>query len=217
MENKKIIIITGHYGTGKTNIAINLALDYVKEYKTAIVDLDIVNPYFRTADNIKLLKEHGIRTIVPQFANSNLDIPSLPAEVNSVFYGNDEMVIFDVGGDDAGAIALGQYINKIKENGYEMYCVISKYRPMINTPEAAVEILRDIETSSRLKVTGIINNSSLGIETTAEDVKNSSEYARKIAKITGLPIVYTTVNDLKFSDPCVDNIKKIELYTKVLW
>lgn len=214
---KRIIIVTGHYGTGKTNIAINLAIEYAKTQKTVIVDLDVVNPYFRTADNLELLRENGIKAIVPNFANTNLDVPSLPAEVGAAFTGDEEVVVFDVGGDDAGATALGRYSGKIRENGYEMYCVVSKYRPLINTPEAAVGILREIEHASRLTATGIINNSSLGRETSAEDIEKSAEYAEKISEMTGLPVIYTTAVDFFDKKPAVENLKTIRLYTKNLW
>ncbi len=211
---KKITIITGHYGTGKTNIAINLALESAKLHKTVIVDLDIVNPYFRTCDSTDILERNGIKVIAPEFANSNLDLPSLPSTVASVFDGDYESVIFDVGGDDAGAVALGQYSNKIKGYDYEMYCVISMYRPLIANPADAVENMREIEWASRLKITGLINNSSLGNETAPQDIYNSESYAKAVSELANIPLIYTTA-DKNVGE--VKNTKTISLYTKTVW
>ncbi|MBE6903225.1 MAG: ParA family protein [Ruminococcaceae bacterium] len=211
---KKITIITGHYGTGKTNIAINLALESAKLHKTVIVDLDIVNPYFRTCDSTELLEKSGVYVIAPEFANSNLDLPSLPSTVASVFDGDYESVIFDVGGDDAGAIALGRYSNRIKSFDYEMYCVISMYRPLIAEPLDAVENMREIEMASRLKITGLINNSSLGAQTTPQDIYDSFQYAQKVSELSGIPLIYTTADK---NVGKVDNTKTISLYTKTVW
>lgn len=217
MDKKKIIIITGYYGTGKTNIAINLAVDYSNLYKTVIVDLDIVNPYYRSSDRKDVFESHGIKLISPTFASTNLDIPALPGEINSVFSMDYEVIVFDVGGDDAGAVALGRYNRKIKENGYEMYCVVSKYRPFIDNPFTAVQVLKEIEGSSRLRMTGIINNSNLGAETTNKDIINSLEYADKISEMTGLPIIYTTVKNHFPDDKKINNLRKIDIYTKSMW
>ncbi|MEG2429922.1 MAG: P-loop NTPase, partial [Oscillospiraceae bacterium] len=126
---KRISIITGHYGSGKTNVAVNLALQLKEQHeKVTIVDLDIVNPYFRTSDFTQMLSEKGIKVIAPVYANTNLDIPALPPSINSIFDNKDSFVIVDVGGDDAGAIALGQFSNRIKNSEYDMYYVINECR-----------------------------------------------------------------------------------------
>ena len=190
--NKKIIIISGHYGSGKTNIAVNLALKLADEgKKVAIVDLDIVNPYFRAADNVKELSERGVRCILPQFANTNVDVPTLPPQIHSVF-SSDETVIFDVGGDKDGAIALGGYRNTIKRLGYDMIAVVNMYRPLTATALDTLENLREIEDNTSLAFTGFINNSNLGEETTKEDVEASLSYAEEIEKASSLPLLYTS-------------------------
>jgi hypothetical protein len=184
-----IIVVTGHFGTGKTNIAVNLALEAGRRgvAPVSIVDLDIVNPFFRTADNAALLESRGIRAILPVFAGSNVDIPALSPEVNAVF-NLGGLAVFDVGGDDSGAIALALFADKIKAAGYVMYYVVSRYRPLTAAPEAAAELLGGIEKSSGLKVTGIINNSNIGEESTAEGFAASFEYADRVAALAGVPV-----------------------------
>lgn len=185
-------IICGHYGSGKTNIAVNLALLARRQnphIPVHIADIDIVNPYFRTADAVQLLTEHDIDVLVPEFANSNVDIPSLPPKLVSLFdMGKDDISFIDVGGDD-GSIALGMYSSIISRAGYDMIYVVNRYRPLIADPDDAYECMLEIEAASRLKCTKIINNSSLGAETTAEDVLESVEYAKKCAEKCGLPLI----------------------------
>ena len=179
-----IYIITGHYGSGKTEIAINLAQ---KLKNPVIVDMDIVNPYFRTADAKDKLEALGVKVITPEFANTNVDIPSLPPEIFSALQGTND-VILDVGGDEDGAIALGQF-NKYFQNGYEMYFVMNFLRPMTKEPEDVYEILKEIEFASRLKVTKHINNTNVKEATTAEIVEKSMEKARKAEQLTKIPLM----------------------------
>ena len=191
MWDKKIIIISGHYGSGKTNIAVNLALKLADSgKKVALVDLDIVNPYFRAADNRLELDAHGIRCILPQFANTNVDVPTLPPQIHSVF-SSDETVIFDVGGDKDGAIALGVYRNAIRSIGYDMIAVVNMYRPLTATAQDTLENLREIEDNCSLSFTGFINNSNLGEETSTEHIEASLNYANEIASRSNLPLLFT--------------------------
>lgn len=195
LPEKKITIVCGHYGSGKTNLAVNLALALAKSgEKTVLVDLDIVNPYFRAADNRRELEENGVRCILPQFANTNVDVPALPPQIHSTFIG-DEKVIFDVGGDKDGAMALGVYRNAIAKCGYEMIAVCNMYRPLTPTPEETIENLAEIESQCRLAFTALVNNSNLGEETTAGDVEASFAYADSLAEKTKLPLLFTSVSD----------------------
>ncbi len=210
---KKALIITGHYGSGKTNIAVNLALDYAAAgERVCIIDLDIVNPYFRTADFGELFEDKGIRMIAPQYANTNLDIPSLGFDMAALLREYDRVII-DVGGDDAGAIALGQYAAILQNFGYEMLYVVNSFRYLTGTPEEAVELLRDIEFVSRLKATGIVNSSNLGAETTAEDVLGSVEYAEKAAESAGLPLVFTAA-ERRLG---LTQFRGVEVYVRPFW
>jgi len=188
-DTERIIIITGHFGSGKTNFAVNTALFLAAESPVSLIDFDIVNPYFRAADDTRLLSQHGVRCIVPEFANSNVDVPSLPAEILSVFNSKDEKAIFDVGGDDSGATALGTYKNRFEECGYTMLYVFSQYRPLTSTPEDALQVMRDIEAVSRLKCSGLINCSNIGTATTDELFSDSFEFADRLSEISGLPLL----------------------------
>lgn len=213
---KRISIITGHYGSGKTNIAVNMALTAKKEgKKVMVVDLDIVNPYFRTSDFTELFSKQDIRLISPTFANSNLDTPILSAEINAAFDDKDSYVIIDVGGDDAGAIALGRYNSSILQEDYDLYYVVNKYRYQTKDASEATELLTDIERCSRLKATKLINNSNLGKETTCELVKNSLSYAENISEKTGLPVAYTCINrDIDFGG---NTFLPVSIYVKTIW
>ena len=194
-NNKRIKIVCGHYGSGKTNVCVNLAFLYKKRYpdsRVALADVDTVNPYFRAADAAKELEDFGIHAIVPEFANTNVDIPSLPAELYSLFSRDSDVVSFiDVGGDD-GACALGMYSDLIKECGYEMIYVVSKYRPLISDPQAAADLMHIIEEASHLKCTAVVNNSSIGRETTKEDIVSSLDYAHKVSEECKLPLLFTS-------------------------
>ena len=195
---KRIIVVTGHFGTGKTNVAVNLALALQKEGKrVTLIDFDIVNPYFRAADDRAMLEAAGVRTIVPTYANTNVDIPVIPAEVSSVFADPTVTAIFDVGGDDVGAAALGVYRAQIAAAGYDMLYVCSYYRPLTADPADAVALMGDIHARSGLTCTAIVNNSNIGAETTPEAVANSFAWAEEIAARSGLPICFdsTTLPD----------------------
>ena len=216
MRNK-LIIITGHYGSGKTNVAVNLAVKLNNDgKKVTIVDMDIVNPYFRTADSALMLADKGIKCIIPEFANSNIDLPAIPAEIYSTFEPDDnECVIYDVGGDDDGAVVLGMYKQYFDKCGYDMWCVCNMYRPLIADPADAAALISDIERKSQLKCTGIINNSNLSVETTDEVVTDSFGYIDTISKITGLPVIYQTAFNQILSDN--ENIFHINNVTKNLY
>lgn len=191
---KRINIFCGHYGSGKTNIAINYAF-YLKSLglPTAIADIDIVNPYFRTKDSEDELKKAGIEVISLPFANSNVDLPALPAEMYSLVQNKSLYAVLDVGGDDRGAYALGRYVPYIlEENDYEMFFVANFYRPLTPDAESAFEVMGEIEQACRIKFTAIINNSNLGEETTVESIAATSEKAEKLAEISGVPLVMTT-------------------------
>ena len=192
---KRLTLILGHYGSGKTNIAVNLAVAYKKEReRVAIADLDIVNPYFRTKDSLDLLNEKGIRLIVSEYANTNLDIPALPQDMYAVTDDKGLTCILDIGGDDRGALVLGRLRPEIvRENDYEMLLVINKYRPLTATPADTLEVMREIEGAADMRFTGIVNNSNLGRETTAADVLASLPYAEEVSRLASLPIVMTTV------------------------
>lgn len=194
---KRITLLSGHYGSGKTNIAVNMALDLKKQYENvAIADLDIVNPYFRTKDSAEELQQNGIRLIVSDYANSNLDIPALPDDMYAITDDKKLKTIIDVGGDDRGALALGRIAPQIiKENDYDMLMVINRFRPLTPDAESTLEVMREIELAGGIKFTGLINNSNLGAQTEKEDVLSSVKYANEVSALSGLPVVLTTVEE----------------------
>ena len=195
MKFKRLTLMAGHYGSGKTNIAVNLAMMLKREGEDVVIaDLDIVNPYYRTKDSEEELKAAGIPLISSEYANSNVDVPALPQELYSIVDVKSRHAIVDIGGDDRGALALGRYTPFIlEENDYDMLLVINKYRPLTPDTASTLEVMREIEAAGGLPFTGIVNNSNLGRETTPEDVIASDAYAKDIAAATGLPIRMTTV------------------------
>ena len=195
MKFKRLTLMAGHYGSGKTKIAVNLAMMLKKSGEDVVIaDLDIVNPYYRTKDSEEELKAAGIPLISSEYANSNVDVPALPQELYSIVDVKSRHAIVDIGGDDRGALALGRYTPFIlEENDYDMLLVINKYRPLTPDTASTLEVMREIEAAGGLPFTGIVNNSNLGRETTPEDVIASDAYAKDIAAATGLPIRMTTV------------------------
>ena len=199
MEHKRLTLFAGHYGSGKTNIAVNYALHLAAEGKSVcIADLDIVNPYFRTKDSAKELAEAGVTLISPQFANTNVDLPALPAEAYRLVEDKSIYGIMDIGGDDRGAYALGRYTPSILEEGdYRMAFVANCYRPLTRTAEDALTVMREIEAACGLPFTCIINNSNLGTETTQQTVLDSLEFIDELCKLSGLPLwLHTAREDL---------------------
>lgn len=202
MEYKRITLLCGHYGSGKTNVAVNMAYDQREKYdKVAIADLDIVNPYFRTKDSAKDFEDKKIELICSEYAGSNVDIPALPQQIYSICDQKDKQVIIDVGGDDRGALALGRIVPAIKqENDYEMLFVVNCFRPLTRDADSTLEVMQEIEYAANIKFTAIVNNSNLGEETTKDDVLKSLAYAEEISRKTGLPIKCTTVYNKLYDD-----------------
>ena len=190
MEHKRLTLFAGHYGSGKTNIAVNYALSLAKEgKKVCIGDLDIVNPYFRTADSAAQLEKAGVELISSRYANSNVDLPALPAENYRLVQDKTIYGIMDIGGDDRGAYALGRYVPYIKaEDNYRMVFVANCSRPLTRTPEEALEVMQEIETACKLPFTCIVNNSNLGPETTPQTVMDSLEFVQRLSQLSGLPV-----------------------------
>lgn len=220
---KDFVVVTGHYGCGKTNFSINLALDYAaKGRKVTIVDMDLVNPYFRTSDYRELLESKGIEVIAPVFGHTNLDIPSLPASMYSIFDSKD-MVIVDVGGDDVGSTVLGRFRPKFEGLDYDMLYVVNRFRNLTATPEEAVEVLNEIKAVSGLTPTGLINNSHLMQETDEKVISEGIEFTKKISAITGLPVIANTLRRDLY-DSTIKNVYgdaehfyPIDIHVSVCW
>ena len=218
---KRVTIIAGHYGSGKTNVAVNYALKLsASGKKTSLSDLDIVNPYFRSKDSERVLADNGIRFISSAYANSNVDVPALPADAYAVTADKETYAVVDVGGDDRGALALGRYVPEIlAEDNYEMLFVVNCYRPLTRDAKSAVEVMREIEEATKMRFTGIINNSNIGDETKAQDVISSVSYANEISEITGLPIKFTSVHHALYDElnGKIKDLFPIRLYIRQTW
>ncbi|MGN1059511.1 MAG: hypothetical protein ACI4QW_03685 [Clostridia bacterium] len=192
----RIHIIVGHYGSGKTEFAINYALRLREAFKRVyIVDLDIVNPYFRTNDVRNRLEALGLSVIASPYASSNVDIPALPSDIFRVFSDREAAVVFDVGGDDDGAVALGRYKKFFDQELTEMLFVINVFRPMTAQAEQIRDMIADIEAVSRQRVTALVNSSNLaGLTTAAETVKGQT-ITDEVVRITGIPCRYIAVTE----------------------
>lgn len=214
---KKINIVTGHYGSGKTNFSANLAVKIAEGGgKVTVVDLDIVNPYFRSADFSELFSQKNIELVAPMYANSNLDIPAISFDLERIAAGDGSLVI-DVGGDDAGAIALGRYAKSFEafSDDIDMFYVVNCRRFLTRTAEEALELMYEIEAAAQMKHTAIVNNTNLLYETTAEILEESAEFAEKISERSGLPVAYSCVPLGLAAD--VPNPFPVEIYVKKIW
>ena len=219
MDAKRLTLFAGHYGSGKTNIALNWAYRLRDEGRAVTVaDLDIVNPYFRTKDAEDELARHGIGLIVSEYANSNVDLPALPSRIYSLVGDRATYGVLDIGGDDRGALALGRWVPSIiAEDDYDMLFVVNKARPLTRTVDDTLEVYAEVEAACGLPFTGIVNNTNLGPETTAQTVLASMEYADAVARATGLPLKMTCVdkrlvNDLAGKVDSLFPLDILELY-----
>ena len=198
-DAKRITLFAGHYGSGKTNIALNYA-KWLRRggAEVCVADLDIVNPYFRTKDSARDLQAEGIGLVVSEYANSNVDFPALPKEIYALVsppapgtkhQAPSAKIVMDIGGDDRGALALGRYVPDILAgNDYDMLAVVNAARPLTHTVADAVAVLREIEAACQLPFTGLVNNTNFGQDTTAADVLVSLDYADGIARTMNLPV-----------------------------
>lgn len=187
----RINIFVGHFGSGKTEIAINYAMKKAAEgNKVTIVDCDIVNTYFRTLDAKDALEAQGIRVISPLFANTNLEMQMMPPEILRVFEEKDTTVVFDVGGDEDGALALGAYKQLFEREGYRLFFVVNAKRPLTETAEDVIEYMIDIEKASRLTITDLVNNTNLSAETEVGDILDGHSVVEQVAARAKLPYTF---------------------------
>lgn len=218
---KRVTVFAGHYGSGKTNIAVNYAMKLAREGKAvSLADLDIVNPYFRSKDSRVQMEEAGIRFISSEYAGTNVDVPALPSEAYSVTQDKSRYAVIDVGGDDRGALALGRYVPEIlREQNYDMWFVTNFCRPLTANATAAYEVLREIEEACKLPFTGIIGNTNIGEETTVDTVLSATEKLAELSKLSRLPIVMTTVHEPLYSHlkDTVSPLFPIRLYVRQSW
>ena len=210
MFDKRITLFMGHYGSGKTFVAVNYAIK-LRELgkKVSIYDLDIVNPYFRTVDAMKLLESKDVELVVSPFAETNVDIPAMNSKSYKMVDDLSRCAVADIGGDDRGALALGRFSDKIKEeNDYDVLWVVNNCRPETRDINGALQIKAEIEYASRLKFTGIVNNANLGNETTEKTILDGLKFVEELSKKTQIPLKFTAVrSDLIKGE--IKNIKEI--------
>ncbi len=200
-NDARIHIIVGHYGSGKTEFAINYALWLKQSFERVyLVDLDIVNPYFRTNDAAPKLSALGLSVIASAYAGSNVDVPSLPSEIQRVFVDQNAAVVFDVGGDDDGAVALGRYKPYFDKEKTEMLFVLNAYRPMTTTKEAVCKMIADIEAASRQKITALVNSSNLAELSTATETIQGQKLTDEVSRITNIPCRYVAATESVIND-----------------
>ena len=215
---KHVKVLIGNYGSGKSELALNFAMQAAaRGDRTELLDLDMVNTYFRLTERGKLVEQKEIRLVSPNFACSGIETLSLPAEVSSAFVLDWDSVIFDVGGDDVGATALGQLHRQIETAGYEMLYVVNRYRVLSTKPEETLPLLREIETASHLKATAVVNNSNLAVQTDMQTVLNAVPFAKKAAELCHLPLLYSTVPDFAMENTLPEGFKAVKRYVRFVW
>ncbi len=192
LNDKRIRIIIGHYGSGKTEFAVNYAMKLAdKVKKIAIADLDVVNPYFRSREKQELMETKGIKVISNSLGiNVGVDVPAISAEVLGPIQDESYDVVLDVGGDSVGARALARYHTYFTEGAYDMFCVLNAYRPGTQNAYEAIEHIKAIEEAARAKVTGLINNTHLLRETSVDDVLNGQKLVKEVSEKLNIPIKY---------------------------
>lgn len=219
---KRINIFTGDYGSGKTEVSINYALELAEENnEVKVVDLDIVNPYFRSREVKKDLAKQGIEVLAPAGKLAQADLPALPPQILGAVQNKNNQVIFDVGGDEDGTVALGRFKQYIDETQTDVNFVINPNRPFTGNSEGVKEVIEKIENASRLKVDHLISNPNLGQETEIEDIKKGHEKVKEISNDLGIPIKFLTIcpelidglNLTEFSIP----VFTLELFMKTPW
>lgn len=215
---KSCVIVCGHYGAGKTNLTVNLALAAAQSGEAvSVIDMDVVNPYFRTADFQELFREAGIRLIAPIYANTNLDLPVLPPSVGAAIREKTGRLFLDVGGDDDGAVALGGFSALLEERGYSMLYVVNSRRELEPEPGEEAALLRRIQTASRLKVTHLVNNTNLGPETTSEVLLQSLPYLEEVSKRTGVPVLGAAAEERLAPHLEAEGLLPVRVYVKPPW
>ncbi len=218
---KRITIFAGHYGSGKTTAAVAYAKKLREEHeKVMIVDIDLINPYYRTKDAKEELDALGIHVISPTYANTNIETPSVPPEMMAAFSQKDTYVVFDAAGDDDGAVVLSRFFVDFSQEEYDFFLVVNTKRPLTRDEESIIMYKGDIERASRLQITALANATNLSYETTLSDILEGEDITDRVAKVCNLPNRYTFVWN-KLLDSLPDDLKKkaigVQLFHKKPW
>ncbi|MBU0491684.1 MAG: hypothetical protein KKA73_06690 [Chloroflexi bacterium] len=196
MDAGRITIITGRFGSGKTEIAINYARQLAQERgRAALIDLDLVTPYFRSREMVDALAPANVQVVAPLSITRELDVPAITAEVLGTIQNPAQAVVIDVGGDPQGARALGQYASYLQGLGYDMWFAVNPFRPFTDTVALITTAIRDIERTSKLCVTGLISNPNLMAETTPNIVREGHQTVQEASHALNLAIVLVCVEE----------------------
>lgn len=215
MDNgNRLKIIIGAYGSGKSEISVNMALAMRKSFpddKVLLADLDIVNPFYRSADASKVLEENKIRLISPMYANSNVDAPVLSGEVYVIFDDESYRGVFDIGGEDMGATILGSMKTRLDKSGADLFMAVNTRRPFTATADEIIMMASELTEASKMNITGFINNTNVLEDTKPEDIIEGERIVREVEQKTGIPLVMTTVMDGVMPDSMLDELKAPEV------
>ncbi len=195
-RNFKVYIFAGHFGSGKTEVAVNFALE-LKKYvqRINIIDMDIVNPFFRTVDFTHHLSRLNINVVASRYAGSNLEMPSIPHNIPFLLNEKNSRTILDVGGDDIGARILAGYREYIITHKHRVYCVINVHRPGTDSPRKIESMIRQIEETSKIRVTALVNNSNLSLETDAKHIIEGQSILEQVSRQLNIPVAFTCANE----------------------
>ena len=214
MKDNRLKIIIGAYGSGKSEISVNLALKMRKENpsdKVLLADLDIVNPFYRSSDANKVLEENDIRLISPMYANSNVDAPVLSGEVYVIFDDDSYRGVFDIGGEDMGATILGSMKTRLDNTDAELIMAVNTRRPFTSTADEIIIMASELQEASKMKITGFINNTNILEQTTPSDILEGEKILLEVSQKTGIPLVMTTVMEGVMSEEEISQIKAPEV------
>ncbi len=222
MTDKRVTIVTGHYGSGKTEFSVNLAINLVKKNeKVSIADLDIVNTYFRTRERREFLESLGIHVCDSSVKTPALDLPAIPAEVMGIIQNKSAKAVLDIGGDAVGARVLARFTPLVEKTEHDLLFVINANRPETQTAEDVIEYIKAIEETSGLKVTGLVNTTHLLKDTSLEDVERGHKLAKSVYELTGIPIAYEVAIESVAAQVEDEEIKEklfpIKMYMREDW
>ena len=221
-DDKRIRLFIGHYGSGKSEVSINYVtkLREQVEGEVALADLDVVNVYFRSREKKDIMKDLGITPIDSSINTTTLDLPAVSAEIMRPLNDKSVNYVIDVGGDNVGGKVVGRFANQFNSNDYDMFYVVNANREKTQTAKEVLQYMDAIEATSKLKVTGLINNTHMLKETTVEDVLKGQYVAREVSKIRNIPIKYISCLESivdKLPKDLEGDILPMKLYLREEW
>lgn len=214
--DKRIFVVCGHYGSGKTEFSVNFSqFMALRRSKVTVVDLDVINPYFRSREKKAALESKGIQVVSSFFDYSDSELPAVSAQVYGVLADETVTGIIDLGGDPDGTLALRRFLDKLPLEQTEVLFVLNANRPGTSTLEAAEQSMKEIQAALGLKITGIINNTHLLYETSRADICRGLTLAQALEKRTGVPLRLTTVNEILEKSSELNHFPKLIIHRQM--